>query len=390
MIDVNLINGIALAFEGDAVYSMYIRRHLILKGMTKPNKLHQEATKYVSAKAQARLISLMLEERVLTEKEEEIYKRGRNTNSHTKAKNADVVTYRMSTGFEAVMGYLHMTENLERLESLISWCIQKALTLPLVSQQWILLEEAGLSEREKQLISLLTQQEQARSLNPWYSYLIEGKGQAPQTFKKIQLVYCHLSYFQQENLASWLDMMRTLFPNCQTVIQVGAQDYVFVLQQDKYTSVRAILSDTIEAVEYDFGLRLSIMLGQVWSQTGHQALSDLIKAERDLFKTWWRQGHQGVHTFSQLYLWSMGERLVNLRAIKECLHQMILDQDQIQEIILSLWENSAVLTKTAQQLYLHRNSLQYKIDKWEELTGLQLKELTDLTLCYQLILPDIL
>ena len=56
----------------------------------------------------------------------------------------------------------------------------------------------------------------------------------------------------------------------------------------------------------------------------------------------------------------------------------------------SLWENSAVLTKTAQQLYLHRNSLQYKIDKWEELTGLQLKELTDLTLCYQLILPDIL
>ena len=69
---------------------------------------------------------------------------------------------------------------------------------------------------------------------------------------------------------------------------------------------------------------------------------------------------------------------------------MIVDQDQIQEIILSLWENSAVLTKTAQQLYLHRNSLQYKIDKWEELTGLQLKELTDLTLCYQLILPDII
>ena len=119
MIDVNLINGIALAFEGDAVYSMYIRRHLILKGMTKPNKLHQEATKYVSAKAQARLISLMLEEEVLTEKEEEIYKRGRNTNSHTKAKNADVVTYRMSTGFEAVMGYLYLKGDYTRMIDLI-------------------------------------------------------------------------------------------------------------------------------------------------------------------------------------------------------------------------------------------------------------------------------
>ena len=264
------------------------------------------------------------------------------------------------------------------------------LTLPLSSQQWILLEETNLTEREKQLIALLTQQEQASSLNPWYSYLIEGKGQAPQSFKKLQVVYCHLSYYQQENLASWLDMMQTLFPNCQTVLQVGVQDYVFVLQQDKYSAVRSILSDTIEAVEYDFGLRLSIMLGQVWSQTGYQPLSDLIQAERDLFKTWWRQGHQGVHTFSQLYLWSIGEGSVSLKVIKEYLHQMILEQDQIQEIILSLWENSAVLTKTAQQLYLHRNSLQYKIDKWEELTGLQLKELTDLTLCYQLILPDIL
>ena len=117
MTDVNLINGIALAFEGDAVYSMYIRRHLIFQGLTKPNQLHREATKYVSAKAQANLISLMLEEGILTDKEEDIYKRGRNANSHTKAK--------MSTGFEAVMGYLHMTESIERLEELIDWCIRK-------------------------------------------------------------------------------------------------------------------------------------------------------------------------------------------------------------------------------------------------------------------------
>ena len=125
MTDVNLINGIALAFEGDAVYSMYIRRHLIFQGLTKPNQLHREATKYLSANAQANLITLTLEEGFLTVKEEDIYKRGRNANSHTKAKNTDIVTYRMSTGFEAVMGYLHMTEAIERLEELIDWCIRK-------------------------------------------------------------------------------------------------------------------------------------------------------------------------------------------------------------------------------------------------------------------------
>ena len=123
MIDVNLINGIALAFEGDAIYSTYIRRHLIMTGQTKPNKLHQLATRYVSAKAQASLIDAMLEGQILTEKEEDIYRRGRNATSHTKAKNADIITYRMSTGFEAVMGYLHMTEQIDRLEELIAWCI---------------------------------------------------------------------------------------------------------------------------------------------------------------------------------------------------------------------------------------------------------------------------
>ncbi|MGT2772014.1 Mini-ribonuclease 3 [Streptococcus marimammalium] len=124
MLDVNLINGIALAFEGDAVYSMYVRRHLIMVGQTKPNQLHRMATHYVSAKAQAMLINKLIEEKLLTEKEEDIYRRGRNATSNTKAKNTDVITYRMSTGFEAVIGYLHMTEQFERLEELIAWCFK--------------------------------------------------------------------------------------------------------------------------------------------------------------------------------------------------------------------------------------------------------------------------
>ena len=53
------------------------------------------------------------------------------------------------------------------------------------------------------------------------------------------------------------------------------------------------------------------MLGRFLSQTGNQSLIDLIKAERDLFKNWWRQGHQGFHTFLSSSLWSMGEQMVD-------------------------------------------------------------------------------
>ncbi|MBF0844411.1 Mini-ribonuclease 3 [Streptococcus danieliae] len=124
MTDVRLINGIALAFDGDAIYSVYVRQHLILQGLTKPNRLHHVATHYVSAKAQAQLVQALLDQNLLTEEEVGIYKRGRNANSHTKAKNTDVVTYRMSTGFEALLGYLHLTGQIDRLEELIQWCIQ--------------------------------------------------------------------------------------------------------------------------------------------------------------------------------------------------------------------------------------------------------------------------
>ena len=125
-LDVNLINGIALAFEGDAVYSLYIRRHLIFQGQTKPNQLHRLATRLMfQLRPRLSLIEKMLEQELLTEKELDIYKRGRNANSHTKAKNTDVITYKMSTGFEAVMGYLHMTEDIARLEELIAWCIDE-------------------------------------------------------------------------------------------------------------------------------------------------------------------------------------------------------------------------------------------------------------------------
>ena len=81
---------------------------------------------------------------------------------------------------------------------------------------------------------------------------------------------------------------------------------------------------------------------------------------------------------------------MDLHPIKEGLHQLIGSQDQLQDIIVALWDNGAVVTKAAQQLYLHRNSLQYKMDKWEELTGLQLKNLTDLALCYHLVLQDVM
>lgn len=123
--DYSLLSGLTLAYVGDAIYEVYIRDFLIRSGQTRPNQLHRMATHYVSAKAQHYLIEAMIEADILTDDEKAVYKRGRNAKSHTSAKNTSVFIYRASTGFEALMGYLHLTDQKERLEELIGWSIKK-------------------------------------------------------------------------------------------------------------------------------------------------------------------------------------------------------------------------------------------------------------------------
>lgn len=120
-IDVKQLNALALAYMGDAVFETFIRFHLLANGSIRPNQLHREATKYVSAKAQAVMIHCLLEQNLLTEEEIAIVKRGRNAKSATVPKNTDVQTYRYSTAFEALLGYNYLLGNEERLYELMEF-----------------------------------------------------------------------------------------------------------------------------------------------------------------------------------------------------------------------------------------------------------------------------
>lgn len=110
---------LVLAYIGDTIYESYIREYLIRKNINKKvNDLHKSAVKYVKAKAQATIMHELESE--LTEEELRIYKRGRNQKSHTYPKNADIIDYKHATGFEALVGYLHLGNEKERLDYIIS------------------------------------------------------------------------------------------------------------------------------------------------------------------------------------------------------------------------------------------------------------------------------
>lgn len=101
IVKINTMSPLTWAYIGDAVYELYIRQHLVETTNLKPNKLHREATKFVRASAQAEILEKLKE--YLTDEEQEIVRRGRNTQNHHLPKNADPADYMYSTAFEGLI-----------------------------------------------------------------------------------------------------------------------------------------------------------------------------------------------------------------------------------------------------------------------------------------------
>ena len=114
--DIRMYNPLVLAYVGDSVYDTFIRTMLVSNGSIQVKKLHQKSIKFVQAKAQAEITQQLHD--ILTDDEQDIVRRGRNTKSNSVPKNADMNDYRYATGFEALIGYLYLIGNTKRLMEL--------------------------------------------------------------------------------------------------------------------------------------------------------------------------------------------------------------------------------------------------------------------------------
>ncbi len=122
--DAKLLNGLSLAYIGDSVYEVYIREFVINKGYNKVKDLHKHVVNYTSGEAQAAIIHSMMTDNILSDEELTIFKRGRNSHVHSVRKNISIQDYLDATGFEALIGYLYLSKNIERLEILIDYSIK--------------------------------------------------------------------------------------------------------------------------------------------------------------------------------------------------------------------------------------------------------------------------
>ncbi len=122
--DVRTYSPLTLAYIGDGIYELIIRSVVVERGNCSNHDLHKKTVHYVKAQAQADMIAVLQEE--LNQEEEAVYKRGRNAKFYTMAKNASLSDYRNATGFEALLGYLYLTDQIPRMLDLIKKGIEAA------------------------------------------------------------------------------------------------------------------------------------------------------------------------------------------------------------------------------------------------------------------------
>ena len=126
--DLRTYSPLTLAYIGDGIYELILRTIAVRQGNRQVNKLHQQTSRYAKAQAQSEMMETLLP--LLREEELRVYRRGRNAKSYTTAKNASVNDYRRATGFEALMGYLYLTNQSKRMIDLIKMGMERTGGLP--------------------------------------------------------------------------------------------------------------------------------------------------------------------------------------------------------------------------------------------------------------------
>ncbi|MBQ8534493.1 MAG: Mini-ribonuclease 3 [Bacilli bacterium] len=119
------INVLVLAYLGDTIYENYVRRHLINSGIGNVNDLQKNATNYVSAVNQAKFLTEMMDSNFLIEEELDVVKRARNYKTTSHPKSCDIITYKYATGLEALIGYLDLKNNKERIDEIMAFILER-------------------------------------------------------------------------------------------------------------------------------------------------------------------------------------------------------------------------------------------------------------------------
>ena len=249
--------------------------------------------------------------------------------------------------------------------------------------QVIYLPAGELTERERYLLGMLDEESKDTSLkDPWLAYFLGEKEVMPLDLSKVQLVYIE---HQFPFSAELVELMEGLLANVVAMPNLTPTRSLMILDQTKVLDARVIIEDLLPTIESDLAMSLTVAFGNTWSNVRGSDLQAYFADENRLFSDYlMHRGETQTVTFASLALWALVNQLAQ-PSIKKKVLQQIGSMEDMSDVITRLWQEHGNLMQTAQHLFIHRNSLQYKLDKFQSLSGLNLKNLDDLAYCYLLI-----
>ncbi len=265
---------------------------------------------------------------------------------------------------------------------------EKGYVIPLEENTYLQIPFDELSSRELALLEKLTKTptKVSSQLSPWQHYL-EQEGQCPVQLDTIQFIHvCLIQKNEDFNEQEWLEMMQEIFGDVLTSFSCFPKHYTIVRKADVETISTQDLQAIHATVEEDFAISMKIFIGNVWKMS--EEIPGIYQAEKALFVTYLHESNkQTCLAFAPMVLWGFTQKKLDISPIPETLYAQMV-QDEFPDLIEALWHERGTLTKAATRLFIHRNTLQYRIDRFGQLTGLSLKNMDALTLCHFLLMQQ--
>lgn len=261
-------------------------------------------------------------------------------------------------------------------------------TLPF-QNNWVHIPKNTLSGREKILLKqlLLNGATAAPEIpkNPWAQFLLGHTAEPPPGLAQTQLLQFSLSYREDDagsfDQTLWLDAFSQTLPLVRDCFFLDGKNGVFILDSPEPYCIDEELAAVLDILDDDFSLRTALYLGQRWPVDSRLPL--LFEEERKIFAAsrTIAKGNK-ITTLATIALPYFISESGNQNLVLQALQTTIGSVDGTHELITAMWRNQGNLSKAAADLYLHRNTLQYRIDRFFDATGLALKNMDDLALAY--------
>lgn len=268
---------------------------------------------------------------------------------------------------------------------------------PIFDSDWISIQDgeeylhfpiSSLTKRELILLEVLAHKNSPaeKHRSAWHAYLVDGKGDVPEELSAYQFIYFnHQEQLSQEFNDVLSSIIGTVIGTVIDHIAISQTRTAFLIDNQTKTDNFATLIDILPTLENDFGQAFRVFIGNEWPKDSLAPISAYFKEENNLFSSYLadKRSHQVV-SFPELMLWSL-IAVIPLKTVEAHFNHCLIQNKDMSDMVVAMWHSQGNLVQSAQKLYIHRNSLQYKLDKLKVQSGLNLKNLDDLAFAYLFI-----